>query len=162
MGATFFLYVVCLNTAPCRTAVTSRHVLWWFYRPGLPVHTEHFNIPVASLTSLHSLLVQIVGIVAAVLVAMGSKTDYATGFLDLVVYLMQQGCVGPALTMITNWASRGSAHPSLVKHFVFKTLAVCGPPYSSSFIGMMLRYVKHAQNILIQYDDLCLHRSHPS
>lgn len=82
---------------------------------------------------------KIVGIVAAVLVAMGSKTDYATGFLDLLVYLMQQGCVGPAMTMITHWASRGSAHPSLVKHFVFKTLAVCGPPYSSSFIGMMLR-----------------------
>ena len=91
-----------------------------------------------------SVSLQTVGIVAAVLVAMGSKTDYATGFLDLVVYLMQQGCVGPALTMIINWASRGSAHPSLVKHFVFKTLAVCGPPYSSYFIGMMLRYASNS------------------
>ncbi len=82
---------------------------------------------------------QIVGIVAAVLVAMGSKTDYGTGFLDLVVYLLQQGCVGPVLAMISNWASSGSADPLLVRHFIFKTLAVCGPPYSAYFTSMLLR-----------------------
>lgn len=83
--------------------------------------------------------VQIVGIVGAILVAMGSKTDYATGFLDLVVYLMQQGCVAPVMSMMTNWAYGGSADPLLVQHFIFKTLAVCGPPYSSYFCSMMLR-----------------------
>jgi len=83
---------------------------------------------------------QIVGIVAAVLVAMGSKTDYGTGFLDLVVYLLQQGCVDPVLGMISNWASSGSADPLLVRHFIFKTLAVCGPPYSAYFTSMLLRW----------------------
>ena len=83
---------------------------------------------------------QIVSIVAAVLIAMGSKTDYATGFLDLVVYLIHQGCVSPAMSMVTSWASAGSADPLLVRHFVFKTLAVCGPPYSPHFISQMLRY----------------------
>ena len=73
------------------------------------------------------------------MVAMGSKTDYATGFLDLVVYLVQQGCVAPVLTMITHWASTGSADPLLVRHFIFKTLAVFGPPYSSYFTNIMLR-----------------------
>lgn len=82
---------------------------------------------------------KIVGIVAAVLVAMGSKSDYGTGFLDLVVYLLQQGCVGPVLAMIANWASSGSADPLLVRHFIFKTLAVCGPPYSAYFTSMLLR-----------------------
>ena len=86
-----------------------------------------------------SLCIQIVGIVAAVLVAMACKTDYATGFLDLVVYLLQQGCVAPVLNMVSNWASSGSADPLLVRHFIFKTLAVCGSPYSSYFTSTMLR-----------------------
>ena len=82
---------------------------------------------------------QVLGIVAAVLVAMGSKTDYATGFLDLVVYIMEQGCVTPALTMVSNWASSGSADPMLVRHFIFKSLAVCAPPYSAYFTSILLR-----------------------
>ena len=82
---------------------------------------------------------QIVAIVGAVLVAMGSKTDYATGFLDLVVYIMQQGCVTPALTMISTWASSGSADPLLVRHFIFRTLLICAPPYSAYFTSILLR-----------------------
>lgn len=82
---------------------------------------------------------QIVGIVGDVLVAMGSKTDYATGFLDVVVYLTQQGCVVPALTMISSWASSGSADPLLVRHFIFRSLLVCTPPYSSYFTSTLLR-----------------------
>ena len=82
---------------------------------------------------------QIMAIVGAVLVAMGSKTDYATGFLDLVVYLMQQGCVAPALTMINIWASSGSADPLLVRHFIFRTLMICAPSYSAYFTSMLLR-----------------------
>lgn len=84
-------------------------------------------------------MMQMVVIVGAVLVAMGSKTDYATGFLDLVVYLMQQGCVTPALTMISSWASSGSADPLLVRHFIFRTLLICAPPYSAYFTTMLLR-----------------------
>lgn len=82
---------------------------------------------------------QIVGIIGAVLVAMGSKTDYATGFLDVVVYLMQQGCVTPALRMISSWASTGSADPMLVRHFIFRCLLVCAPPYSAYFTNTLLR-----------------------
>lgn len=80
-----------------------------------------------------------VDVVGAVLVAMGSKTDYATGFLDLVVYLMQQGCVTPALNMISSWASSGSADPLLVRHLIFRTLLICAPPYSAYFSTMLLR-----------------------
>lgn len=82
---------------------------------------------------------QIVGIVAIALTAMGSKTDYASGFLDLCVYQMQQGCVEPVLTMVSKWAAAGSADLLLIRHFVFKTLAVCGPPYSAYFAAVMLR-----------------------
>lgn len=82
---------------------------------------------------------QIVDIVASVLAAMGSKTDYAKGFLDLSIYQMQQGCVEPVLTMVTKWASGGSADPLLVRHFIFKLLAVCGPPYSAYFASELLR-----------------------
>ena len=82
---------------------------------------------------------QIVSVVTAVLVAMGTKSDYATGFLDLLVYLLQQGCVGPVLSMTSKWAASGSADPRLVRHFIVKTLAVCAPPYSPHFITMVLR-----------------------
>ena len=85
---------------------------------------------------------QIVGVVGAVLVAMGSKTDYATGFLDLVVYVMQRGCVTPVLTMISSWACSGSADPILVRHFIFRTLLICAPPYSAYFTSMLLRWVQ--------------------
>ena len=83
--------------------------------------------------------VQIVDIVAGALTAMGSKTDYASGFLDLCVYQMQQGCVEPVLTMVSRWGSAGSADPLLIRHFIFKTLAVCGPPYSAHFAATLLR-----------------------
>ena len=88
---------------------------------------------------------QILGISAAVLVAMGSKTDYASGFLDLVVYIMQQGCVAPALSMISQWAASGSADPLLVQHFVFRSLEVCAPPYSAHFTSTLLRSVWQAR-----------------
>ncbi|KAL3163166.1 hypothetical protein ABBQ32_009574 [Trebouxia sp. C0010 RCD-2024] len=92
------------------------------------------------LVPVHPLLhTKIVGIIGAVLVAMGSKTDYATGFLDVVVYLMQQGCVTPALRMISSWASTGSADPMLVRHFIFRCLLVCAPPYSAYFTNTLLR-----------------------
>lgn len=86
-------------------------------------------------------VMQVVEIVAVALKAMGSKTDYASGFLDLCVYQMQQGCVQPVLTMITKWASAGSADPLLIRHFVMKTLALCGPPYSAYFAAALLRCV---------------------
>lgn len=84
---------------------------------------------------------QIVEICAIALKAMGSKTDYASGFLDLCVYQMQQGCIEPVLRMVAKWAASGSADPALIKHFVFKTLAVCGPPYSAYFAAALLRLV---------------------
>lgn len=114
----------------CSTLFLAHDLLW-------QANLDNCDIAVSVKNAIF--VMQIVAIVGAVLVAMGSKTDYATGFLDLVVYLMQQGCVTPALSMISSWASSGSADPLLVRHFIFRTLLICAPPYSAYFTSILLR-----------------------
>ena len=50
---------------------------------------------------------------------------------------MAAGAVDEALAFAETWAR--AADPSLVRYFLFATLAVVSPPYSSPFASLLLR-----------------------
>ena len=50
---------------------------------------------------------------------------------------MAAGAVDEALAFAETWAR--AADPSLVRYWLFATLAVVSPPYSSPFASLLLR-----------------------
>ena len=65
-----------------------------------------------------------------------SRPAIAQAFLDLAALVLQQGEVERVLYRLADWAR--TADPSLMRHFIFKVLEACAPPYSSEFAAPMI------------------------
>jgi len=55
----------------------------------------------------------------------------------IVTQIMAAGAVDEALAFAGKWAR--AADPSLVRYWLFATLAIVSPPYSSPFASLLLR-----------------------
>ena len=86
------------------------------------------------------LLLQVVSTTSQILFQIpGQAVDIAQAFLDLMVLMMREGCIDAVLQSMAQYSSRPSTDLSLVRHFVFKTLSTCGPPYSDWFAASLVR-----------------------
>lgn len=86
------------------------------------------------------LLLQVVNTASQILFQIpGQAVDIAHAFLDLMVLMMREGCIDDVLQTMAQYSSRPSTDLSLVRHFVFRTLSTCGPPYSDWFAASLVR-----------------------
>lgn len=85
---------------------------------------------------LHS---QVLEFVLAALAALGSvRADIVKAYLQVAVMLLQGPEAMGVLQAIEDWAQT-SPDPSLVRSFVWQTLALAAPPYASDFAASLVR-----------------------
>ena len=74
-----------------------------------------------------------------ILKAIGNtRLAMAQAFLDLAALVLQHGEVDRILYRLGDWAR--TADPSLIRHFIFKVLEACAPPYSAYFASSLITY----------------------
>lgn len=67
-----------------------------------------------------------------------SRPLMAQAFLELAVLVLQFGEVERVIYRLGDWSR--TADPSLMRHFIFKALEACAPPYSAYFASFLLTY----------------------
>jgi len=60
--------------------------------------------------------------------------------LDLLLWLLTEGCVFPVVAVLRAWLQ--DADLSLVRHLIHATLTLCAPPYSVAFGKQLLAMIK--------------------
>ncbi len=83
---------------------------------------------------------QAADLIVNILKAIGNtRPAMAQAFLDLAALVLQHGEVERVLYRLSDWAR--TADPSLMRHFIFKVLEACAPPYSVYFASSLITCV---------------------